>query len=561
MSTRNQEARLERRPEALVLQVDDLVADIEAGKIRIPRFQRTLVWKDEDRRKLFDSIYRGYPVGTLLLWKHAAHKEEMAWAGLQVSAAARPDALFVVDGQQRLATLAVTLLGAEEASGFRRLYFDPAYRDVRMGTRARPVPQTWLPVSSAGDPSQLVEWLKTAALTGSQETAAKDFAKRVQQARFPAYVVDTDDEATVRRMFDRVNRSGQPLKASEVFDALHGSFGGERPSSLRDLTAGLAQATRFGTLDHETALGALYAIDRGEPLRGLDDILASLPDKKARKALIKSTFQALRRTIEFVRDDAGIPHRRLVPYASALPVLALFFHRHPAPHRRSRLLLRRWFYRGAITGTHRGDVVGMRHMYEAIGDNEHRSVQALLAATVRPHPTPLGSLERFDARHARSRLELLALASLEPRLPKTGVLVDLFALLEDHALVPLVCPTVRVAEHPLASTLANRALSPTGTHRGRGHRVTRPLDRGTDRPHGPGLESIFGQASDPEILASHAISPEAHAALVEGNRPRFLDVRARLLKEIVGRFLAARAEFDADDAPPVDALIIEDSGS
>jgi hypothetical protein len=560
MAQTSEVARLERRPEALVLQVDDLVADIEAGKIRIPRFQRALVWKDEDRRKLFDSIYCGYPVGTLLLWKHAALEEELEWAGLQVSAAARPDALFVVDGQQRLATLAVTLLGAEEPSGFRRLYFDPAGREVRMGTWSRPVPETWLPVSSAGDPSRLVEWLKTAALTRSQETAAKDFAKRVQQARFPAYVVDTDDEATVRRMFDRVNRSGQPLKASEVFDALHGSFGGERPSSLRDLTAGLARATRFGALDHETALGALYAIDRGEPLRRLDDILASLPDK-ARKALIKSTLHALRRAIEFVRDDAGIPHRRLVPYASALPVLALFFHRHPAPHPRSRLLLRRWFYRGAITGAHRGDVVGMRHMYEAIGDNEHRSVQSLLAATVRPRPTRLGSLEPFDARHARSRLELLALASLEPRLPKTGVLVDLFALLEEHVAIPLVCPTVRVAEHPLAGTLANRALSPARTRGGRGHRVERSLGRGTHRPRGPGLESTLGQASDPEILASHAISPEARAALVEGNGARFLEVRAKLLEEIVSRFLAARAEFDADDGPPVDALTIEDSGS
>ncbi|MEO5726373.1 MAG: DUF262 domain-containing protein, partial [Byssovorax sp.] len=425
MSTQLQEARLERRPEALVLQVDDLVADIESGKIRIPRFQRALVWKDEDRRKLFDSIYCGYPVGTLLLWKHAALADELEWAGLRIPTDARPDALFVVDGQQRLATLAVTLLGAEQQSGFRRLYFDPAQRAVRMGARTRTVPETWLPVSSAGDPSRLVEWLKGASLTSSQETAAKDFAKRVQQARFPAYVVDTDDETTVRRMFDRVNCSGQPLKASEVFDALHGSFEGKRPSSVRDLTASLASATRFGTLDHETTLSALYAIHRGEPLRRLDDILASLSDKE-RHALIKSTFQALRRAIEFVRDDAGISHRRLVPYVSALPVLALFFHRHPTPHPRSRVLLRRWFYRGAITGAHRGDVVGMRHMYEAIGENEHRSVQSLLAATARPHPASIGSLERFDARHARSRLELLALINLEPRVQETGELVDLF---------------------------------------------------------------------------------------------------------------------------------------
>jgi hypothetical protein len=560
MIERTQEARLERRPEALVLQVDDLVADIESGKIRIPRFQRALVWKDEDRQKLFDSIYRGYPVGTLLLWKHAAREDELEWAGLRISAGARPDALFVVDGQQRLATLAVTLLDAEKKSGFRRLYFDSEAGLVRMGTRTRLVPETWLPVSSAGDPSRLVEWLKTAVLSRSQEAAAKDFAKRVQQARFPAYVVDTDDEATVRRMFDRVNRSGQPLKASEVFDALHGSFEGARPSSLRDLTATLAGATRFGTLDHDTTLGALYAIHRGEPLRKLDDILKDLPDK-SRRALVKSTFDALRRAIEFLRDDAGIVHRKLVPYASALPVLALFFHRHPIPHPRSRLLLRRWFYRGAITGAHRGDRVGMRHMYEAIGDNEHRSVQTLLAATASPSPLSMGALDRFDARHARSRLELLALTNLEPRIPQNGEPVDLFGLLQSPAVLPLVFPAVRVTEHRLAGTVANRALFRPAMLNARSHLLERTGRKIGMRQRGAGLNSALLQASAPEILASHAISAEARIALVEGNGPRFLEIRAKLLEEIIGRFLAARAEFEADDSPPVDALTIEDAAS
>jgi hypothetical protein len=544
MNEQAQEGRLQRRPEAPVLQVDDLVADLEAGKIRIPRFQRAFVWKDEDRRKLFDSIYRGYPVGTLLLWKHSAPEDELDWGGLKIQVGELSDALFVVDGQQRLATLAVTLLDAETQAGLRRLYFDPSKREVRVGTRSRAVDATWLPVSNAGDPSRLVEWLKTAALDRAQEAAAKEFAKRVQQARFPAYVVDTDDEQTVRRMFDRVNRSGQPLKASEVFDALHGSFQRKDPSSLRDLTGALASATRFGALDADTTLGALSAIHRGEPVRRLDNLLSSLAEN-ARRELVRKVHRALRRAIEFVRDDASIPHRKLVPYSSVLPVLALFFDRHPKPHARSRLLLRRWFYRGAITGAHRGDVVGMRHMLEAIGPSEHKSVQALISATARDQPESLGSLERFDARHARSRLELLALASLEPRDPETGELVDLFALFEGNAPLPLVLPDVRVAEHPVAGTLANRVFYGSGARRGRGRRISRRL----------------GRTNDPEVLASHAVSLEARAALLDGDSPRFLELRAATLKGIVARFLAARAEFGADDGPPVEALLVEEAGS
>lgn len=533
MTERSREARLERRPEALVLQVDDLVADIEAGKIRIPKFQRAFAWRDEDRLKLFDSIYRGYPVGTLLLWRHPAPRDDVDWGGLRVTAEERSDALFVVDGQQRLATLALALLDAEERAGVRPLYFDPDARELRIGSRTRGVHPTWLPVSSAGDPSRLVEWLGTAALERPLEVAAKEFAKRVQQARLPAYVVDTEDEETVRRIFERVNRTGHPLKAPEVFDALHGSFRGERPSSLRELTSVLAVETRFGALDEDTVLAAFFAIFKGEPVRRLDEVLSSLPAAE-RDDLVDKTHRALRLAIAFVRDDAGIPHRKLVPYSSAFPILARFFHRHPAPHPRSRLLLRRWFYRGAMTGAHRGDVVGMRRALEAVGENEHRSIQALIAATDAARPASIGLLEPFDARHARSRLELLALAGLEPRSLQTGQFVDIFALLENSQ-PPVILPRVRVDEHKLAGTIANRALH---DH----HRFARNLS----------------QTTDTEILASHAVSEEARSALCASDSARFLHLRAGMLEGVVAQFLEARAEFGADDGPPTDSLVIED---
>ncbi|MFJ8900377.1 DUF262 domain-containing protein [Streptomyces sp. NPDC102359] len=39
------------------------------GHIVIPSVHRDFVWMRPDVRDLFDSLYRGYPVGALLLWK------------------------------------------------------------------------------------------------------------------------------------------------------------------------------------------------------------------------------------------------------------------------------------------------------------------------------------------------------------------------------------------------------------------------------------------------------------------------------------------------------------
>src|SRR5690349_13387988 len=94
--------RLERRPHATAYQVDDLMHLVRTGQVRMPPFQRKLKWGPRDRVDLFDSIYRGFPIGTLLLWKRSAPAGEVRFDQFVANVADRADALFLVDGQQRV---------------------------------------------------------------------------------------------------------------------------------------------------------------------------------------------------------------------------------------------------------------------------------------------------------------------------------------------------------------------------------------------------------------------------------------------------------------------------
>lgn len=47
--------------EASTLRIEDLVRRVRDGKLTTPWFQRSLKWKDEDRRAFFDSILQGSP--------------------------------------------------------------------------------------------------------------------------------------------------------------------------------------------------------------------------------------------------------------------------------------------------------------------------------------------------------------------------------------------------------------------------------------------------------------------------------------------------------------------
>ena len=59
-----------------------LIEDIKHGNIALPDIQRPFVWSAAKVRDLFDSMYRGYPVGTLMLWEAPAQRSApVKWAG------------------------------------------------------------------------------------------------------------------------------------------------------------------------------------------------------------------------------------------------------------------------------------------------------------------------------------------------------------------------------------------------------------------------------------------------------------------------------------------------
>lgn len=90
--------------------VSQLVSMIEKGQIQLPEMQRKFVWKATKVRDLLDSLYRGYPSGTILMWEP---DESVALTSFSVAtedkSAFKP--LLLLDGQQRLTSLSSVLRG------------------------------------------------------------------------------------------------------------------------------------------------------------------------------------------------------------------------------------------------------------------------------------------------------------------------------------------------------------------------------------------------------------------------------------------------------------------
>ncbi|OGO39422.1 MAG: hypothetical protein A2W35_13395 [Chloroflexi bacterium RBG_16_57_11] len=102
------------QPENQSKKYESLFSEIDSGRTKIPMFQRDFVWTKEQTAQLIDSIIKGYPIGTFIIWK--THEELRAMrniGNINLPEIPKGDAAYyVLDGQQRITSLYAVRKGA-----------------------------------------------------------------------------------------------------------------------------------------------------------------------------------------------------------------------------------------------------------------------------------------------------------------------------------------------------------------------------------------------------------------------------------------------------------------
>lgn len=91
------------------------------GGYWLPNIQRPFVWREDQIERLFDSIMREYPIGSLLVWKTKSeikrrkfidnYKQNIKLTDFYVPEDSKQK-MLVLDGQQRLQSLFIGLIGS-----------------------------------------------------------------------------------------------------------------------------------------------------------------------------------------------------------------------------------------------------------------------------------------------------------------------------------------------------------------------------------------------------------------------------------------------------------------
>lgn len=504
--------------------VEALLQLVREGKIRLPEFQRPQRWRASHVLELFDSIERGFPIGTFVFARREAEAKTLRFGPLEIRAPRVAEGLFVVDGQQRMSALAGALLHPSERprGDLHALWFD-LEEDRFVCNLTGIAPSHWIPLNVVVDPLRLLTWLNEWPLRGERPDLVRRalaLGQAIRDYPVPVCVVDGTSEDVLRLVFRRMNRAGAAMQEHEVFEAL---WGGGHP--LRAVLGRLAE-TGFGDIGEECLLRSVEAV--------------ACANSRIVADAVEATETALRRVIAFLVGWAGIPHEQLLPYRLPLPILARFFHLYPEPDPRVFALLVRWVWRGALSGVHADTSDGtLGELQAKIATDADCSAERLLAAVPRMVEFP-SALDEWNGGDAQTRLCALALFHLGARDPETGREFDVEAvqdlLRQRGSLDDAYCKVYAPSGENL---VAHRFLVAKPT------RLTQLLDAPDD------------------VLQSHGLDVEAVAAYQRGDLRGFTERRSRLLDDAFKRFFRERAALGESDRPSIAAILrrVEESAA
>jgi hypothetical protein len=511
----------------------DLVRDVQRGAIRVPPFQRGFKWESADVTKLFDSLYRGFPIGNLLLWRRPAPAQQLTVGPVTIDAPETDSALWVVDGQQRITSIVGALIAAEQTADSRfRIYLNlnnGVFRSV--GARQQP-PVSWVPVSLLLDTVTLIRWMRANAesLSESQISLADQAAKAIREYQIPTYVVTSSDEEPLIEIFSRMNETGKPLSRAESFRALNTGLSGNQPTDLRSI--GLVSAELgFGALSERLVLRSILAFRGGDIFR--DDFHEEFSSESDLASTFQEVAALLRDTVNLLQNDIGVPHIKLLPYSHVIPVLVRFMRVHGKPSDRVSALLRRWVWRSAMAGTRaRGiSVVDVRHQVFAIDRPTPFEAARELLDMVPPFPDFVPDLSNVNLKHAMAKINVLGLMSVEPRDLQTGQRIEIRALLEDGSPLRAI-----ITGHPelRTGTMANRIVYPMKSARSLRHALV---------------------SASPDVAATHLIGSDTQHFLLEGDYQQFLMRRSNVVRTIIGAHVERMSEWGARDGRSIADII------
>lgn len=314
----------------------DLISEIKNGIIKIPKFQRDFVWGVEKTAKLLDSILKGYPIGTFILWQTDERINEIKDIGdLQLPQTPEGTKVqYVLDGQQRITSLYAAYLGAKinkvgekKVTDYSKIWVnlddDIDFDDGQVIT-AEPAGKVHISLSEVLNYMDHRRDIKK-RFTEDQDDKIADYNLAFSTYDFSTVLLRKEDIDSAIEVFTRINTGGQTLTLFEIMSAK--TYDEAQNFDMQTKWAGLIKElkdVKFDGISSTMVLSLLSLVlsstkeCKRKTILGLNkqDVIDKWPD----------VISALRQSIDYFRTVYGIPVSKLLPYDALLVPFGYFFY-------------------------------------------------------------------------------------------------------------------------------------------------------------------------------------------------------------------------------------------
>jgi len=314
----------------------DLISEIQKGQIKIPKFQRNFVWSLDKTAKLLDSILKGYPIGTFILWETNERLNDIKNIG-NIELPAIPDGVkvqYILDGQQRITSLYAAFLGAQiQKEGEKKI---TNYGDIFVDLEGD-IENNDDQIVVSEEPERIFISLNEILNFNDnfleiKENYSDEHFKKIHRYSqtfttydFSTIVLRKEDIDSAIEVFTRINTGGQTLTLFEIMSA-----------KTYDEEQDFDMEAKFQKLMGELAERKYNSISSSVILSILSLVLSKNKECK-RKTILQlekqkiidtwdDVISALKESIDYFRSVYRIPVSAILPYDSLLVPFAYFFY-------------------------------------------------------------------------------------------------------------------------------------------------------------------------------------------------------------------------------------------
>lgn len=334
-----------------------IIEKIEDGSYQIPKFQRDFVWDKDKTANLIDSLLKGFPIGSFIVWKTKERLKSLKKIGGKILKDIKEgvDIYYVLDGQQRMTSLFLALTGEKtDTFNYKELYID-LDKDIDGDEQICVLEKSENSISFYDLMNEKTSVLIKKFDSDIFENKIEPLQEHIKNYDFSIIEIENLPLEKIADIFTRINTSGKTLTLFEIMNAKiyteekDGKSGFDLEEKFNELINDLAEANYESVTDNKQVI-----------LQLISAILQKNTKREAILSINKQKFideweesiKSFKLAVEYARNFLKIPVSKLLPYPALLVPIAYFFRINDLkqPSNNQAKAISKYFFRSSFSG-------------------------------------------------------------------------------------------------------------------------------------------------------------------------------------------------------------------